>query len=136
MLRAAGFSSDLSSGAKALVRVEQYQPMLEAIRIGGLDLKPRHVLCSTELEEEVLAAIKRIPRQEKVRRKKRSTKVPLGFAVSALARDLAVDVVRSFISIKVPSSLRSDSASGVATASTTDAKIARGEVKATNPRKA
>jgi len=136
LLRDAGFHSTLASGARVFVQPDQFLPLKEALRLGGWEMKPRHVLCSMELEEEVLSVIKRIPRREKVRRKKQAARVPLGVPAFVVANDVNPEVKRSFITIKVPSSLRSDRASGTVTASTTDAKFAKGDVLVGNPRKA
>lgn len=129
-LQLAGFNVDLASGAKAFVRPEQFEPMCEAIRLAGWDLKPRHVFVSMELEDVLLCAVKKVPRQEKVRRKRAvAAKVPLGFASAIVENELPADVVRTFIHIKTPNSLRSEPTTGPVTKSTTDAKDGR------NPRK-
>eukprot|EP00928_Gymnodinium_smaydae_P031600 TRINITY_DN23148_c0_g3_i1.p1 TRINITY_DN23148_c0_g3~~TRINITY_DN23148_c0_g3_i1.p1 ORF type:complete len:414 (+),score=37.38 TRINITY_DN23148_c0_g3_i1:71-1243(+) len=106
----------LPSGAKVFVFPDQYEAVVAAI--GSYDLKPRHVVVSHEFEANVMNALADVGRG--VRAKGHEVLPPSPAIVS-----------RTFITVIVPSSLRSEPVN-TAVASTTDAN-ARVKVR---PRKA
>lgn len=130
-LEECGYSVKLSSGAYVFVRPEHYAATLEAIRIQGKKLYPNNILVDVELEMMVTEVVRGLPGREKVYTRSREV-TPLAFASAVTSFDFKVSIRRTFIEIHVPSSLRSEKASGPRTASTTDAGEQR---KGTNPRK-
>jgi len=130
-LKDQGFPVHLPSGAKVFVEPEIYAATMEAVRIAAFDLKPRHVLVDAALEGVVERVVKsHVGKLEKVKHKGR-TEVPLTFADAALNMNAEVVVSRTFIHIKLPSSLSSAATSGLVTASTTQARSSQ---NSRNPR--
>merc|ERR1711963_132139 len=48
---------ELPSGAKVFIRPEQYRSVLKHIKENDLELKPRHIVISAELETRVTDVI-------------------------------------------------------------------------------
>ncbi|CAE8635249.1 unnamed protein product [Polarella glacialis] len=120
-LTARGFKAELSSLAKVFVPPEMFEASMEAIRIAEWMLEARHVLVTPELEDTVKNVVKQALRNtDKVKFKGRH-RVPLAFAEASLLSDQEIMVSRTFINVKIPSSLRSESTNELVTASTTDA---------------
>jgi len=130
-LVASGFKPELPSLAKVFIPPEMFEATMEAVRLGGRQLEARHVLVTPELESTVVQVLRTPGNPEKIRCKSRAI-VPLGFAQASVQADQPIVVSRTFIDVKIPSSLRSDERSGVVTASTTDAHAQSGQ----NPRAA
>jgi len=118
-LAAEGFDVELPTGAKIFVRPEHHRPAVEAIRLYGLSLKPKHVVVDVELEHVVLKLVESL-RPKKVYAKPR-TIMPLALAEFAGNCDYEVDISRTFIDIRVPSSLFSGPDESHHAASTTQA---------------
>lgn len=118
-LKVRGFSVELEKGAKVFVHPELYEATLEAVRLGAWTLCPNHVITEVRLEEVVLRVVNRLPSRDSVHPKGSQT-VPLGFASFAVEHDSEISVTRSFIEVRIPSSLRSASRTGPRTVSTTD----------------
>jgi len=118
-LQSQGFCVELQSGAKVFVRPEYYEATLEAIRLGGWTLFPNHVVTEVHLEAVVLGIVEKLPCRESVH-PRGSHVVPLAFATSAAHQESKVNVSRTFIEVRLPTSLRSESHTGPRTASTTD----------------
>merc|ERR1719482_1640490 len=127
-LQSHGFQVELQSGAKVFVHPEHYEATLEAIRLGGWTLFPNHVVTEVHLEEVVLGIVKKLRREsgESVH-PKGSRVVPLGFATAAAQQDSEVRVARTFIEIRLPTSLYSTSHTGPRPASTTDMDPRKGK---------
>jgi len=49
-----GYTVELDSGAKVFVDPELYEPVLEAIRLGGWVLYPEHVIVNIALESTII----------------------------------------------------------------------------------
>mmetsp|Transcript_42849 Transcript_42849/g.82013 ORF Transcript_42849/g.82013 Transcript_42849/m.82013 type:complete len:896 (+) Transcript_42849:82-2769(+) len=118
-LAAEGLDVQLPSGAKIFVRPEHHGPTVEAIRLYGLSLKPKHVVVEAELEQDVLKLVESL-RPKKVYAKTR-TIMPLALAELAGNCDYEVDISRTFIDIRVSSSLCSYPDQSHHAASTTQA---------------
>jgi len=116
-----GYSAELPSQAKIFVPPHLFEPCLEAVRLAGHELKPRHVLVTTDLEGAVMQAVKEPGNPSKVRCKSRRT-VPLGLGTAACDIDAPVVIRRTFIEVRLASSLHSAPSSAPVTASTTDAR--------------
>lgn len=138
-----GLQPELPGGAKVFVSPDLFEAVAEAVR--DKDLKPWHVIVSDEflaLVEETVAALRS---RDQVREKSRkSLEVPAvchtcdasvqhdsQYGLVNIDADIPFLISRTFIHIKVPSSLRSVPNSKQ-TASTTDADARKGP----NPRKA
>jgi hypothetical protein len=78
-LTAEGLDVELPSGAKIFVRPERHGPAVEAIRLYGLSLKPKHVVVDVELEQDVLKLVESL-RPQKVYAKARAI-MPLALAI-------------------------------------------------------
>jgi len=120
LLTESGFSPELPSQAKVFVPPELYEVTLEAVRLQGIQLKPRHVIVHSDLEELVIDAVRGCKGREKVRCKDRRL-VPLNAAGETLQLDHPVVVCRTFLHVKMPSDLRSLPSAGPVTVSTGDA---------------
>lgn len=140
-LEAQGFSVTLPSGAKMLVQPDHYGPALEAIRLYSLNLHPNHVLVEPNLERMVIGLAKKLCGRESVYPKSKDV-LPLEFATVTHNEAEQVVISRTFVHIRVPSSLRSESdAAAPRTASTTDAdprkrasgQLARGASRRATP---
>lgn len=142
-LEDAGFSPELPSGAKVFVRPEQYEAVIEQLQ--SLDLKPRHVVVAEEFEELLLSVINGLPSSDQIRRKGPAAELVLGTSAdsgppmpSAQSEEsqaprgsmeeeemdvtgLVHEIRRTFIHIKIQSSIYSGPSSGAKTASTSDA---------------
>lgn len=118
-LEANGLNVELPSGGKIFVRPEYHGPTVEAIRLYGLSLKPKHVVVDVELEQAVLKLVEPL-RSKKVYPKTRAI-MPLALAEFADKCDYDVDISRTFIDIRVPSSLCSFPDQSQHAASTTEA---------------
>lgn len=135
-LHSNGLSADLPCGAKAFVSPEAFEPTLEAVRLSGIDLCPRHVLVQPSLELAVVKVVEtgltnphkpltpdgRKAEKAKVRCKAR-LEVPLHFAEAVVESGHEIVLSRTFIHIEVESSLRSAPSSGLVTASTSDVRF-------------
>jgi len=117
-----GFQVELPTGAKVFEPPQLRPAVIEAIRLGGLQLTRVHVVVSPDLEDTVRHLIDAIPKKEKVYpRGSGPTRVPLGFAGAVARGDAPTLVSRTFIQVSLPSSMHSGSDSCMWTASTGDA---------------
>jgi len=125
-----GFAIELSSGAKVFVDVELYEATLEAIRLAGWALHPNHIIVTEALEPVVHQVLRQLRGREHVHLKD-SRPLPIAFPDSAAKSGYRIEVTRTFIHVTLPSSMRSESQTGVRTVSTTDADPKKGG----NPRR-
>jgi len=126
-LQSSGLNVELASGAKVFVEPDHYEAMLEAVRLGNWNLYPEHVIVDPTLETTVIEIVRKLHGKYKVYSKS-SDVVPLGFSMSAAQTAHPIQVSKTFISIKLPSSLKSSSEhAGARTASTTDADARKGK---------
>jgi len=126
LLQSNSMQVELKSGAKIFVRPERY----EAARLSlqHHKLYPKHVILDLELEPVILKLVQSLPGHNKVPLKTKST-VPVGFAEACVKDNLDLIIKRTFIHIKLPSSLYS--VTEPSAHSTTDAAKGR---KGKNPR--
>lgn len=122
------FALELESGTKMLVRPEHYNPTLEAIRLAGWHLSHQHVFVDVELEKVVIGLLQSLPGREKVHPRGVAS-VPLAFASATSSMEADVTISRTFVNIRVPSSMRSSDGTGLCTVSTTDADKRKGKNK-------
>jgi len=116
-----GLPVELPSGAKIFVRPDHHGPALAAAQLHGWALRKSEVIVDLELEEVVLNLVRRLPGRLSIYPKGKDV-LPLGLAEAAAASDLDLSVTRTFLQIRVPSSLRSETDIGAPrTVSTTDA---------------
>eukprot|EP00931_Biecheleriopsis_adriatica_P090684 TRINITY_DN64626_c0_g1_i1.p1 TRINITY_DN64626_c0_g1~~TRINITY_DN64626_c0_g1_i1.p1 ORF type:complete len:875 (-),score=146.94 TRINITY_DN64626_c0_g1_i1:77-2563(-) len=114
LLERHSYTAELESGAKVFVSPDHFTPLMEAIRMGKWQLYPEHVFVDPGLEEVVLGVARGLPRSAKVYCHKAGLKrysVPTGFAaeVSGLDDpDISVEYQRSFVHVRLPSSLVSN----------------------------
>ena len=94
-LEVSRFQSVLDSGAKVFVRPEIYTATMEEIRAKGLRLFSSHVVVEEELADDVVSLVGGIHQGI----------YPHGTETVSVPAPISVD--RTFINIKVPSSLRS-----------------------------
>lgn len=131
-LDSAGFQVELPTGAKVLVHPYQRLAAMEAIRLAGLRLAREHVVVSPDLENSVKQVVAHLPKRDKVyQRGSRSRVLPLGLAEQAVSSPMEICVSRTFIEIKLSSSMCSGTHSTPHTASTADADAR----KPRNPRR-
>lgn len=128
-----GYSVELDSGAKVFVDAELYQPLLEAIRLANWVLYPEHVIVNPDLESKVIAIARGLPKTTTDGRSKRekvlprgTTAVPLAFAGAVVNSEHEITVSKTFIHVKVPSSMRSSDGTGQRTVSTTETSVRKG----------
>lgn len=105
----------LASGAKFFGRPDQYAPMQQAVGHLGFDLKPWHVIVALDMEEEVKNAIKELPSRAQVRIRDEKEKV-FKFTSAAVydpeGESVIAETKKTFLHLKIPSSLFSGSSSG------------------------
>merc|ERR1711971_290365 len=102
MGESAGHLVELPSGAKIFVRPEQYSAVMDAME--NMDLKPRHIVVSQELEPLVRTVIDGVKRTTIKRRRITTTQPKLCNWKQA---EVKVEVRRTFINLKIPTSLLS-----------------------------
>lgn len=119
------FPVELATGAKVFVKVDDYKPLMEFIRLHSVRFGAKHVFVDFSLQDIVVSIVRtECPSRSNVYPRSRN-EMPLNFA--AAASRLApgeVSVVNTFFDIHVPnqSSLRSSTQEdGECTASTTEA---------------
>lgn len=114
-----GYAVELPAGSKVFVAPFHYTPLMEAIRLGKWRLFPEHVFVDPNLEDVLLGVVNRLPRSAKVYCNGEGLKrysIPTSFASTASHLDASLSVERTFINVRVPSSLLSaSSAAGPAT---------------------
>eukprot|EP00930_Biecheleria_cincta_P031850 TRINITY_DN22098_c0_g1_i1.p1 TRINITY_DN22098_c0_g1~~TRINITY_DN22098_c0_g1_i1.p1 ORF type:complete len:673 (+),score=140.99 TRINITY_DN22098_c0_g1_i1:156-2021(+) len=128
-----GYSVELDSGAKVFVDAELYEPLLEAVRLADWVAYPEHVIVNPDLESKVLAIARSLPKtvidgrpkREKVLPRGKTT-VPLAFATAVATSEHEIIVSKTFIHVKVPSSMRSSDGTGQRTVSTTETNARKG----------
>merc|ERR1712032_905365 len=98
-----GHLVELPTGAKLFVRPEQYTAVVSAVQ--DLDLKPRHIIASQELEDLVTKVINTVKRTT-VKRRRVAVTQPV--YCRWMHTEVTVEVRRTFITLAVPSSLRSE----------------------------
>jgi hypothetical protein len=120
-----GLDWEHSSGAKFLVKPDQYNPLMEEIRQGKFKLALWHLFLDPPLQEavdEVRNMVNaELPKKQKFYAKHIQT-VPLNFAASILDMDLEATVHATLIDIHAPTR---PMAEGSVVASTTDAAEGR-----------
>jgi hypothetical protein len=94
----------LPSAAKVFVRPEHYTHLLEALEHNNMPLYSSHVLVAEEFEAAVMTALMSLPSSCQVRNRERSH-LPVDW--DTLEVHLNLKVVRTFITISVPTSLYS-----------------------------
>jgi hypothetical protein len=112
-------------GPFVFVQPDNYHPLEEALRLSGFPLSEfrcGHVFAEEDLAEVILKFAQSIPKADKLR--PTSAIVPLSFAAKIVENNLEARTFKTFIDIKVPTSMWSEG-SGTKTMSTT----------ATDPRK-
>jgi hypothetical protein len=114
-----GFAVELSSGAKVFVDVEVYEATLQAVRLAGWSLHPNHIIVTETLEPVVHQVLRQLRGREHVHLKD-SRPLLLEFPATAAKSVYRIEVTRTFIHVVLPSSMRSESQTGVRTVSTTD----------------
>jgi len=118
-LREACLSPELPSGAKCFVSPNMFEAVVQALREQGIKTGKRHVIVSTELEDIVKHVVE-VGRQSVSRRERGSFKmkvrsevdVTLGAKLhqsSGVGANPFVLIKRTFIDVKLPNSMRSDS---------------------------
>ena len=122
----AGFQWKLPGGAYVFVPAGLYLTVQEHISEEGLSLGPADVLVSEALESVVRDAIRCLPRRLKISvESSRSSTLEakeVGVIEMSEQEDLfPIKIERTFIHVKVPSSLRTEPSDGPRTASSTDA---------------
>ncbi|CAE7836356.1 unnamed protein product [Symbiodinium sp. CCMP2592] len=119
----AGFQWRLHSGAYIFVPVDMHAAVQDQIEEEGLILGPADVLVSEELEGAVTGAICCLPRKHKVNVESRqaSTLPAQQSDLTAQEDPFPIKIERTFIHVKIPSSLRTEPSEGPRTASSTDA---------------
>mmetsp|Transcript_38022 Transcript_38022/g.75384 ORF Transcript_38022/g.75384 Transcript_38022/m.75384 type:complete len:138 (+) Transcript_38022:815-1228(+) len=119
----------LPSGAKAFVHPEQYDAALKEAEF-KYRLIAQHVLASLDYEPVVQSVIRAIPANRKIGVPRRKSAIPLGCASEAASLGINFKIERTFIHVKIPSSLRSSSSGQACVASSTEVHIGK------NPRRA
>lgn len=127
-LAQSGYAWELKSGTKIFVTPEHYEPTLEAARLAGWSLARQHIIVDVELVEVVTGLLRCLPGRESVR-SKGGVKVPLAFAAASLQFASDIVVSKTFINIRVSSSMCSADGSGQRTKSTTDTDPRKGKNK-------
>lgn len=125
-----GLAVELASGAKVFVAWQHYEAVMEALRLEGCKLHADIVIADMAMEAKILQVIQQLRGRDQVHLKDMRT-MPLAFPEAVAHSEFHIEVYRTFISIRIPSSMRSDSqAEGVHTVSTTDMDRRKGS----NPR--
>jgi len=101
-----GFPVELESGVKVFVRPDQYKHVRDAVR--ELALQPRHIIVSLEYEEVVRSVIQNVSQKVGPKRQRALLATP---GLYSEEPHVPVDVQRTFITLPVPSSLRSGASS-------------------------
>lgn len=96
-----GYAVEIGGGAKVLVKVPHYEPLMQVISASGLRFAPRHVFVDPELEEVVTSLVNGLPKREKAYLR-RSQEVPLNFANVCNETDCKLSFLRTFIEIRGP----------------------------------
>jgi hypothetical protein len=119
-----GYAVELESGAKIFVHPEHYEAVLEAIRLGGWGLFPRHVIVDPELEATVSDIVMNLG--ENIYPRAAGT-IPLAFSSATSQMETKPSIERTFITFRIPSSLVSEKSNAAHTASTTDTSARKGQ---------
>lgn len=127
-LEEANLDMSIPSGAMMLVNPDQYRAVQMVVT--SWNLKPRHIITSTELEATVKQAIEDLPKRDRVRIKS-SRRIP-GSELHATEQRVAISVRNTFWEVEDLCAERSWPQSA-GTASTTDGACLR---KGRNPRRA
>mmetsp|Transcript_118998 Transcript_118998/g.379490 ORF Transcript_118998/g.379490 Transcript_118998/m.379490 type:complete len:323 (+) Transcript_118998:1313-2281(+) len=123
-----GCAWELRSGTKIFVKPDHYEPTLEAVRLAGWSLAHQHVIVEVELAEVVTGLLRRLPGRDSVR-SQGNVKVPFAFAAASLQFGGDIAVSKTFINIRIASSMCSADGSGHRTKSTTDTDMRKGKSK-------
>jgi len=121
-----GFAVELPSGAKVFVDPEQYEATMEALRLADCRLYSNHVIVDAVLEPAVLRVVRQISFRQKLYLRD-SHVVPLAFPEQVLQPKHLIEVYRTFINVRLPNTMQSESEVGVRTVSTTDADPRNGD---------
>lgn len=119
-----GHMRTVTTRARVRVKPEHFEPLVEALRLSGFPLsgfQGSHMFSEPLLNETIANIVDRLPGTLKVS-VKLSGVVPLEFAAAALDNNVGPAVFKTFINIRVPTSLCSSEAIGPHTASTTEAR--------------
>lgn len=131
-----GLSLRLNNGAYMFVLPDLYEAVADHISKEGLRVGPDHAVVNADWEQRVLQVVSSLPRKYKVSVRSRDTCEVLHACNKSQPTSkgscIEIMVLRSFIEVKVPSSLFSGPSGGPRTASTTDADCR----KRPNPRRA
>jgi len=101
-LESHGHAVELSSGAKIFVRPEQYHSVITVVE--DMDLKPRHIVVSQELDNLVSRVISTVKRTT-VKRRRITTTRPSFCTWRSV--QVNVEIRRTFIHLEIPNSLPS-----------------------------
>jgi len=109
-----GLSVQLNSsnrhGPFAFVRPENYEALKAELVLAGSSLQSFrcwHIFADEDLSSTIVDVVQNVPKKEKVYARKTSV-VPLSFAAQVLEEQVEASILRTFISIKLPSSMRSE----------------------------
>jgi len=132
--------SRLPSEAYILAPAMWYEYIQKHIGSNCLTLGPGHVIVHEELEQSLMEAVRALPRKFKISVQSRGSIIDeheppdvtqVGETSGYGPHDtIQLQIVRTFMQVKVPSSLYSAPSDGPRTASTTDASLSKGP----NPR--
>jgi hypothetical protein len=124
-LEAQGLAIKIPGGANIFVNPEHYEPLMEVLRGRRFRFQTWHIFVEPALEHlicEIADEVNNHSRHGTGRVYRKDTKVvPLSFASKIMQMGFANCVLKTFIDIKLPNSMRSTGASGRLTKSTTDA---------------
>jgi len=124
-LKAHGYPIELQSGAKVLIRPEQYEPLMQVMRFSKFNFAAWHLFLDPSLEDVVADIVNNVsamlPRPDEFYAKN-SQLVPLSFAAAVSEMECQAVVFRTFIDTRLPMSPSSGEGSLEQTAaSSTDA---------------
>lgn len=125
-LAKAGLAWEHRSGAKMLIKPEHYEPALESLRLAGWSLGRQDVIVDVEMAEVVTGLLLHLPGRDNVYPRGRRS-VPLAFSAASLRCEHDITVSKTFINIRIPSSMCSTEETGQRTQSTTDADKRKGK---------
>jgi len=106
-LKEHGYPIELQSGAKVLIRPEQYEPLMQVMRFSKFNFAAWHLFLDPSLEDVVAEIVNNmnamLPQPEEFYAKN-SQIVPLSFAAAVSEMECKAVVFRTFIDTRLPSS--------------------------------
>jgi len=85
-LQTAGHAMELDSGAKVLVQVNDYAPVIEFIRMNETVYSTQHLFVDSDIEATVLEVLSRLPKTNKLKASSIQI-VPLEVAIANVQKD-------------------------------------------------